>query len=295
MFKQFLIALVCCAGSAFAQNFTLVVPTGPGSFHDIAARHVAPAISSAINMPVVVENRIGAHGLLAAQHFLTLPPDGRSAFLGSTVVPFVAKAHPQQAGDILKTLVPVHGVSKVDILLVVSATSGIRSIADLVAKNKNGKILRAGTAAPQSNFLINQFASSTGVATEFIRYKQTAQMFIDLANNEIDFVASAASGAGLAQMIAANKLRVLAVLGSKRSSAHPTVLTLRELGFPPVDDYAWSAVFMHAVVPKTIRDTVAAAVKNALTVSSESLIPYVASAVDVSAQVQREYAQITID
>lgn len=295
MFKRCFAALIFWAGFASAQNFTIVVPSGPGSFHDVAARHVAPAISAALGMPVVVDNRVGAHGLIAVQHFMSLSQDGRSAFLGSTVVPYVAKAHPDQAFELLKAVTPVHGVSKTDILLVVSAASDIKTVADLAAKGKRAGPLRAGTAAPQSNFLIAQSAGSIGVPYELVRYKQTGQMFIDLSNNEIDFVASAASGAGLNQMIEANKLRVLAVLGSKRSKSHPSIPTLTELGYAPVNDFAWSGVFVHSSTAAQVRRSIESAVKSAIASPTNNFIPFDASAADLAHQVQREYRFITVD
>ena len=238
-------------------------------------------------MPVVIDYRVGAHGLIAVQHFMTLARDGNSALIGSTVVPFVAKAHPEQAPDVLKELTPVHGVSRVDIVLLVPASSNVHSVADLVAKHKSGAALVAGTAAPQSDFLLQEFSKSVGVSAELIRYKQVGPMFIDLANGAFDFVASAANGAALKGMVDAQKLRPIAVLGSKPSVLFPGVPTLKSMGYSPVDDFAWSAIFMHDKAPSDKRTRVAEGVKSAL--KNYDGLAYDQTANAISAQVRREY------
>lgn len=288
MFKRYFAALILFLVTAVsAQNFTIVVPTAPGSFHDIAARSVASSISEKVGLPVVMEYKVGAHGLIAVQHFMSLPKDGNSAIIGSTVIPFVAKAHPDQATDVIKEITPVHGVSRVDIVLLVPSSSNIYTVGDLVKKYKSGNALLAGTAAPQSDFLLQELSKSIGISTELIRYKQVGPMFIDLTNGAFDFVASAANGTALKSMIDSKKLRPIAILGSKPSALFPEVPTLKSMGYAPVDDFAWSAIFMHDKVQSERKEKVADAVKVAL--KNYNGLSYDISSKAISTQVQREY------
>lgn len=293
--RTFAALMLLVSSTVFAQNFTIVVPSAAGSFQDLAARHVADSISSAIGMPVVIDNKPGAHGLIAVQHFMSLPKDGNSAFLGSTVVPYVAKVHADQPFNPLTDLVPVHGISRTDVLVAVGATSGINSVADLIAKNKRDGSLRAGVAAPQSDFLIRELSKSIGVKVELIRYRQTPQMFVDLTNNSFDIVGSAAAGAGFGPMVTGGRIKPIAVFGSARSAAFPDVPTLGELGYKSVNDFAWSGLFVRTGTSQKTVEKIATAIKHAIANHGGKILPHDAAAGELAAQVKREYELIVVE
>jgi tripartite-type tricarboxylate transporter receptor subunit TctC len=252
-------------GVAYAQSWParpvrIVVPYAPGGVTDSSARLVAPKIQEAIGQPVVVENKLGAGGVIATDYVAKSAPDGYTLLMGSaapqTLLQFVQKV----TYDGLKDFTPVTNVNTFPIVLMVHPSVPAHDVKELVAlaKSQPGKVNFAG-AGGLTQFAGEIFKYMAGIDMVYVPYKGGAP-------------AAAAAAAGDVQVTFANysdalsymksgRLRPLGMTSAKRFPQSPEVPTIAEAGVPGYEVESWNGLFAPAGTPADIVARVAAAVQ----------------------------------
>ncbi|MBB3012233.1 tripartite tricarboxylate transporter substrate-binding protein [Cupriavidus alkaliphilus] len=259
------------AGSATAANpypsrpIRLVVPYAAGGGPDIQTRKLAERLAQVLGQPVVVENKVGAGGILAAEFVTQQPADGYTLMLGASthvaqkLLQPGAKFDPMAFTHIIRV-----GVSPS--VLVVSAGAPYRNVADLAAAARRapGTLNYAsggiGSAAHVSSAA---FASATGIDVVHVPYKGSVEIVPSLLKGDTQFGFPVAATA--IPQLASGKVRALAVTSASRAAALPQVPTLNEaLGRKDLDLDAWSGIWAPPRLPAAITARLHAAVMQAL-------------------------------
>ena len=209
----------------------IVVPNAPGGAADITARTIAQAISGPLGQSVVIENKVGAGGIVAGELVARAEPDGHTLLLVSSGTAVSAALFKQLPFDTLADFAPVSQLATFDLALVVAENSRFKNLSELLAfARANPGKLNLGT--PQigttQNLAAQLFLSTAGIDLQVVPFNGTPPVITALRSGEID-VGLDILGPLMAQ-INARALRPLAVLGDKRSPVLPDVGTAREAG-----------------------------------------------------------------
>lgn len=263
--------LLFAAGAASAQPFPskpmrMLVGFAPGGANDILARIVSQKLAEGLRQPVVVENRPGNAGLIAAELLAKAPADGHTLMLGSTGTQTIAPhLSPKMPFDPLNALAPVSLVGMAPSALVVNAAVPAQSVQELIklAKSKPGKLSYAssgnGTTLHLGGELFKQMA---GVDILHVPYKGNVPALNDLLGAQVDMMFSALPP--LLPLARAGKLRVLGVAALERHRSAPEVPTIAEQGLPGYVMGTWYGVFTTAGSPAEAVERVGAEVHKAL-------------------------------
>jgi len=253
------LALCCGLGLAAAQPakpIKLLVGFPPGGGTDAVARTLADKLKDELGVPVVVENKPGAGGQIAAQALKASPADGTVLFLSHdhtiSILPLVTKA---PGFDPAQDFVPVAGFATFVNAWAVSGGTPAKSFNDYVAwvKQQGGKG-GVGIPAPASTpeFLVKVVAEKYKLDLVAAPYRGSAPMMADMLGNQI--AAGVGSIPDFIENHKAGKLRVIAVLGKNRQAALPDVPTFSELGLTGLEDMPYYGVFAPAGTPKAFID-----------------------------------------
>ena len=264
------VALCSMAFTATAQTSTtrMLVGFPPGGGTDAIARILAERLQADLGNPVVVDNKPGAGGQLAAQALKAAAPDGHTLFLSHdhsiTILPMVVKS---PGYDSAKDFVPVAGFATFVNAIAVSGgtpVQGYKAYIDWV-RQQGGKG-SVGIPAPASvpQFLVQEIAKKNGLDLVAAPYRGSAPMMADMLGNQI--AAGVASIPDFIENHKAGKLRVVAVMGSQRQAAMPEVPTFAELGLPGFEEVPYYGVFAPAGTPKATLDKLGAAIQKAIAV-----------------------------
>ena len=257
--KILTLGVMFCATLAMAQdvNFPnkalrIVVPTSPGSGSDITARFFAEQLSAAMGQAVIVENRAGANGVLAAMTVKQAPADGYTLFLGTNthmaINPLVVKNLPY---DPLKDFKPVTGLARGMMIFVASPTSKMANVADLVSAAKVSRdTLNVGTYTAGFRLSAEWFASESATKHMNVPYKGAPEIFLGLMGNQLDWGVSDLIAA--MPQVKAGKLKALAVSGEKRHSDYPDIPTIKESGYPGYVNYTWTSMYVRSETPTAV-------------------------------------------
>ena len=273
-----LLMLAAGAGPASADEYpsrriTFVVGFAPGGVADTMARLVAHGLEPLLKQSVVVENRPGAGGNVAASVVAKAPADGYTVLLTTTAlaINLTLHKHNQFAADDFKTVAIAASSPEA---LVANPSNPAKNLAELV-KAARGKSINFGSAGVGSGSHIEAeyfFKKIAKISAVHIPYQGGAPAISALMGNQIDVLATTLGGAAAAQ-IKAGKLIGLGIAGAERAAIVPNVPTYRELGFPEFQAASWVGIFapakcdpaivnkLNAVVEVVIKD---AAVQNRL-------------------------------
>jgi len=253
-----MLAAIAIAG-AQAQPYPsrpirLIVPFPPGGSTDTYARILGPRLADAVGQQVVVDNRAGAGGALGAELAAKAPADGYTIWIGQTANLAIGPAlRKNSAYDPVRDFAPITLVQKASSVLVVSPSSPIKSLQDLIdaaKKNPQGVTYGSagvGTAGHINGHLVNVAA---GINMTHVPYKGAAPAMLDLQGGRITLMAtSIGSSAGL---IRQGKIRAIATTGAKRARALPDVPTAAEQGLAGFDVTTWHAMLAPAKAPPQI-------------------------------------------
>src|SRR4030081_2942591 len=235
-----------------SQRMTLIVPFPPGSATDSVTRHLAESIRAATNATVVVENKPGADGNLAALAVLKAEPDGYTAFVttNSTQAANVSLFN-SLPYDPKADFAPVAGIMTIPMMLTVKSDFPAKSVAEFVElAKKRAKPLSFGSGNTSSRGAAELFRFREGIEMQHVPYRGMPQALTDVLSGEIDCVfADPASAQGLVQD---GRLRVLAVTSSERRATMPAVPTITEAGLSGSELTAWVGVFVRAGTPADV-------------------------------------------
>jgi tripartite-type tricarboxylate transporter receptor subunit TctC len=249
-----MLAAALPAGNAFAQGsgapLKMVVPFGPGTTTDIVARHVGEAMASALGSPLVVENKAGAGGIIGSDLVAKTAGDGRTLLMGTVGTHAInATLYRKLPYDVQKDFVPIGLAGFTPTLLVVSASSPVKTIADL----KAAAALPAGvTFASAGNGTSGHLAGELLAARLngkmiHVPYNQGGQALTDVIGGQVQFMFY--HPAAVLPHLKAGKLRALGASSARRSAAAPDVPTLQEQGVADFDLVAWFMVYAPASTP----------------------------------------------
>jgi tripartite-type tricarboxylate transporter receptor subunit TctC len=240
LFLVLLVAALGCAGSARAQDTVrLVVPFAAGGPVDTMARLLANAMQGPLGSTIIVDDRAGAGGVIATELVSRAPADGRTLLFGSQGSHVVAAAlRTDLKYDPVTSFAPIAMLGHVPMVLVVAPGSPVTDLKALIALAKEKK-LTYGSAGPGStmNLAVELVNYGAHVSITHIPYRGFSLALPDLLAGRIDTLA--ADPPVLLPLIAAKKVRPLAVLGTERLASLPDVPTTTELGYPDMVMENW--------------------------------------------------------
>lgn len=251
--------LTVAAGLAQAQSsapIRILVGFPPGGGTDAIARTLADKLRDQLGAPVVVENKAGAGGQIAAQALKAAAPDGQTFFLSHdhsiSILPLVTK---NPGFDPAVDFVPVAGFATFANALAVSGGTPAKSVAEYVrfVQNNGGKDT-IGVPAPASipEFMVGMIGSKYQLDVQSAPYRGSAPMMADMLGNQIK--AGVASIPDFIENHKAGKLRIVAVIGDKRQALLPDVPTFRELGIAGLEELPYYGIFAPAGTPTATLD-----------------------------------------
>lgn len=247
------------------RPITLVVPFGPGGIADLTARSVAQAMSEALKVPIVIENKPSAGSIVGSAAVAQAKPDGYTLLLLSNANAVSASLFRKLPFDVRRDFAPVGLIGVFDLALFVNEGSRFTQVRDLLdeAKARPGK-LTIGTIAVGStqNLAAELFKSRTGIDALVVPYKSSPALLTALLAGEID-AAFEILGPMLAQ-VQARAVRALAVTSDRRFAALPDVPTMRDAGVRDYSVASWNALAAPAKTPPALIERLNAAANAAL-------------------------------
>ena len=250
-----------------ARPIKLIVPFPPGGPTDTASRVVGQKLAERLKQPVVVENRAGASGTIAAQFVAKSAPDGYTLMMLATPTLLAPHLYKSAGYDVSKDFAPVASVYDLPIVVVVNPTvlPDVKSLPDLIAKAKAEKGQLNYTSSGPGSFghlTMEMLKDLGGFDMQHIAYKGGTPAVTDLLGGQVP-VMYADLVAALPH-IQSGKLRAIAVGSPQRIVQLPDVKTIAEQGFKGFDAVSWGGLLAPAGTPKAVVDRVSAEVKQIL-------------------------------
>jgi len=257
----FAAGLLAAGGVALAQPagtpIRLLVGFPAGGGTDVIARTLAEKLKDELGTSVVVDNRAGAGGQIAAQALKAAPADGHTLFLSHdhsiSILPLVVK---NPGFDAARDFVPVAGFATFANALAVSGGTPAKSVNDYVAwvKKERGGKDTIGVPAPASipEFLVKLIGAKYKIDVQAAPYRGSAPMLADMLGNQIS--AGIGSVPDFIENQKAGKIRVVAVIGDKRQAVLPQVPTFAELGLAGLEDLPYYGIFAPVGTPQPVID-----------------------------------------
>lgn len=289
-------AALMFSSMVFAQSFPskpirIVVPFGPVGLPDVLARVVAAKMSESIGQQVIVDNKPGAGGIIAAQFTAHSPADGYTIMLAGTDYAITPALHSKLPYDPLRDFAPVTQAIRGHLFLVVNSALGVKSVHELVAlaKARPGAIFYGSPGNGSLHHLgMEQFKLSAKIDLKHVPYKGVTQATPALMGGEISvmFTTLPSVLAG----VKAGRLSILAVLSPQRSAALPDLPTIAELGFQGVRVESIMGFIVPAATPRAIVERLNAELVKALN-APESKAKLGSLDVDVVAGTPEQYGE----
>jgi tripartite-type tricarboxylate transporter receptor subunit TctC len=290
-------ALGPAPASAQERITRLVVAFPPGGPVDLVARTIADPLGKELNQRLIVENKPGANGAIAAQNVAQSAADGTTLWLTSVgaaaINPVLYDTLPY---DMQRDFAPVSLVVDNDELLVVHPANPARDAADFVAnarKSSQPVAIASSGVGSIPHLAMEQLADSTKANLLHVPYKGAAPAITDVLGGQV--AAFFGDVPGLIGHVKAGKLKALGIAAPRRHPLMPEVRTLSEQGLPGVDTNNWYALFAPAKTPPAIIDALNEAVRKILATSvvSERLLasgamPAASSPQELSAILKRD-------
>lgn len=253
LLTSILMAFTVQAQDAFPNRpLKIIVPTSPGSGSDTTARFFGEQLSAALGQPVLIENKPGANGVIAAMAVKQAPADGYTLFLGTNthmaVNPVVVKDLPY---DSLKDFKFVSGLARGMMMFVAPPSSKFGSVADLVgaAKATPAK-LSVGSYTAGFQLSAEWFASVSATKHVYVPYRGAPEVFTAVMGEQLDWAVTDLIAA--LPQVKAGKLKAVAVSGEARYAEVPDVPTLKESGYPEYVNYTWTSMVIRVETPEPV-------------------------------------------
>lgn len=288
-----LLAGAFAAGAAQAQNYPvkpirMIIALAPGGGVDTTGRFIASKLSEVWGHNVVADNRPGAGGTIAADIVAKSPPDGYTLLMtsaGISITPSLMKL----TYDPLKDLLPVTMAVVSPGVLVVHPSLPVKNVKELVAFAKarpNELFFSSSGLGSAQHLTVELFSQMTGIKMTHVPYKGTAPSITDTVAGRITL--TVASVISTRPFFTKDRLRVLAVVGPKRTPALPEYPTIAESGVPGFGVENWYALFMPGKTDKALAAKLQQAVTRILTdPATDKLL--LTQGLDVVANTQPEF------
>lgn len=244
------------------RSIQLSVGFGPGSGPDLLARLVGKNLQEALGVPVVVENRTGAGGVIAMQHLARQPADGYAIGLGAIGQTILGPlAQPQAKFDVLTDVEPIAQVAALTFVLAVpNSTQNLQDFAKALHQPQ-GAFMGTMGAGTLADFSINLVTDLMGGHAEPVHFKSAADATNAVINNDVQGMFMTPSMANA--LVQGQRMRAIASTGPERSAMMPDVPTLKEQG-QDLELVSWFGLFAPANTPDAILDTLSKATMEVL-------------------------------
>jgi tripartite-type tricarboxylate transporter receptor subunit TctC len=256
---HFVALLFACNLSAQAQDYPakpvrLVIGYPPGGANDIAARQIAPGMSERLGVPVIVDNRPGANGMIGGEFVSKSIPDGYTLGLAG-LSPLVLSrfTYAKVPYDAINDFAGITTVVMNPELIVVHPALPVRAIKELIALAKaQPDRLDFGTAGNGgiSRMLIELMKLETGIKVQHVAYKGAGPALVDLLGGQVQGMVMDLPV--LYPQVKIKKLRALAITSEQRSGLLPEIATVQQLGYPTLHAVNWLAIMAPSKTPPAI-------------------------------------------
>ena len=250
-----------CAQAQSSNIIKMIVAFPPGGPVDSMARSLVEPLGKELNAQVVIENKPGGNGAIAAEYLAANPADGKTIwFTSAGAVAINPGLYEKLAYNPVKDLAPVSLVANNVEVLVVNPANPANNAAEFVALAKK-KDLTMGSSGTGSvpHLALEQLNDSANIKILHVPYKGAAPAITDVMAGHVDGFFGDIPG--LIGYIQSGKLKPIGLAADKRNSAIPDVKTFNEMGIKGVDTNNWYAVFVRAGTPKSDIDRLSAALK----------------------------------
>ena len=256
---------VCRAQDYPSRPIRFIVPFTPGTTADSLARLVGPHITQRWNVPVVVDNRAGASGIIGMDLVASANPDGYTFLFGSTAFGTLAAVHPKLPYDPLKSFSPVLLVGTSPLTLVVAnkfPASSVREFLEQVRKQPGAFNYATSGAGSVFHLTMELLKQEHNINIVHVPYKGMSGVLGDLAAGHVQ--ASILVFQTVAPLAQGGRVRMLAVMGRERMPQFPQVPTLAESGMPNMVVENWTGVMAPAKTPPAVIVKLNAEINNIL-------------------------------
>lgn len=253
-----LVAALVFAGAAWSQSFPsrplrIVVPSPPGSSPDIRARQIGQKLSESLGQPVIVDNRPGANGMIAAREAAKSAPDGHTLFLALINNAIADALKPDPCCRLNQELLPVSRFTMTPLVMVVNPSVPAASVREFIAlaRSNAGGLTYASAGTGSIAHLVGEWVKAEArVQVLEVPYKGVNAEIPDLVAGQVQ-TAYIVPQVVLAQ-VRAGKLRALAVTARERLAILPEVPTMAEAGLPAIEAIVWNGIFVPAGTPRPV-------------------------------------------
>lgn len=266
--------LSCCAllsSAALAADYPaymvkIIIPASAGTTGDLMARVLAPKLAQRWDVPVVVDNKVGAGGAIGMDYVAKAPPDGHTLLMSITAFSTLAAVRNNLPYNPATAFAPVELVGKSPLVLIVSNDVPAKTVGeflDYVKKQPPGKLNYASPGVGSVHHLTMElFQQVNGVQMTHVPYKATSGVLNDLAAGQVQasFVVMQTASA----LVQSGKMRMLAVVSDERVRQFPDVPTLSELGMTKMVFETWVGLHAPAGTPPAVINRVNADVNDLL-------------------------------
>ncbi|MEW6449686.1 MAG: tripartite tricarboxylate transporter substrate binding protein [Pseudomonadota bacterium] len=252
--------LAASVPQATAQNYPdrpvrLIVPFAAGGANDIVARLIQPSLERRLGQPIIVENRVGASGIIGTDVVAKSPPDGLTLGVALATHSVNPAVNPKMPYDTEKDLTPIILIGKNPLMFVVNANVPAKTVAEFAALAKaNPDKYNYATpgAASQAHLVMSQWSNLAGIKIQHVPYRGGAPAILSTVQGDTQI--SVMSSLVSAPHIEAGKLRAIAIGSTQRDPQFPNVPTMVEAGFPDIEAVTWVGMFAPAGTPRPIVD-----------------------------------------
>jgi tripartite-type tricarboxylate transporter receptor subunit TctC len=250
-------AIAQCAMAQGAEPYPsrplrLVVTVPPGGAADFIARLVGGQLAESLGQPVLVENRGGAGGTIAADAVAKSAPDGYTLLQNSITTHGVGPhLYARLPYDPVKDFAPVSGIALLPLIMAINAELPPKSVAELISYSRSTNLNFASSGNGGAPHMAAElFKNVTGAPLTHVPYKGSGPAVADLVGGRVQVMFDAAPS--LIAHVRSGKLRVLAAASSERNRLLPDVPTFAELGYPKVAVSLWYGLLAPAGTPRPI-------------------------------------------
>lgn len=250
---------------ASSKTISVIVPFPPGGGTDGLARNFVPKFAEALGRTMIIENRPGAGGNIAAEYVKSAQPDGSILLFSGNNMAINAALNKHARFDPTKDFAPIGRVASASIALVVHPSLPVQSVGELIAHERKApgtlNISTPGIGTPH-HMAAEMFTGASRMKLTMVHYKGIGPMLTDMLSGRTQLTFMTLNAAQ--PLIASGKLRALAIPDPTRSKALPQVPTMAEAGFPNFTVNSWYGVLAPAGTPQSTVDAMHRAMVEAM-------------------------------
>jgi tripartite-type tricarboxylate transporter receptor subunit TctC len=246
-----------------SRTITIVVPYAAGTAPDVIARQFGDALSTRVGQPVMIDNKLGAGGLIGTEYAAQAKPDGYTLFLGTKdTQAVIAHLYSNRKFDPTQALTPISLLGRIVNVIVAGENLDINSMKELVEASRKGRNFTFASPGVGTNLhlLGELIKAEEKLNLTHVPYRNFGTAFQDAMAGRVDLVI-----AGLppvANLVAAKKLKVLVTTAPERVPAIPDTPTMAELGYKDLTFIGWFGLLAPAGTPQAILDRLNAEAKS---------------------------------